>query len=79
MMVFKSFYTRIIFILSTMSLVLFIILAFVNVIVFRNEFQKSFGKLEQPRIEQLFAILDNHFESNYSPEKVKSKIKSLKF
>ncbi|MBL7095501.1 HAMP domain-containing histidine kinase [candidate division KSB1 bacterium] len=79
MMVFKSFYTRIIFILSTMSLVLFIILAFVNVIVFRNEFQKSFGKLEQPRIEQLFAILDNHFESNYSPEKVKSKIDSLKF
>jgi len=62
-----------------MSLILFIILAFVNVIVFRNEFQKSFGKLEQPRMEQLFVILDNHFKANFSPEQVKSKIDSLNF
>jgi signal transduction histidine kinase len=78
-MVFKSFYTRIIFILSTMSLILFIILAFVNVIVFRHEFQKSFGKLEQPRIEHLFVMLDTNFKSGFSPEKVKTKIDSLKF
>ena len=78
-MIFKSFYTRIIFILSTMSLILFAILAFVNVIIFRNEFQKSFGKLEQPRMEQLFFILDKNYQSNYSPEKVKSLIDSLNF
>jgi len=62
-----------------MSLVLFVILAFVNVIVFRNEFQKSFGRLQHPRFEQLFVVLDRDFKSTYSPEDVKSKIDSLQF
>ena len=77
-MVFKSFYTRIIFILSMMSILLFCILAYINVIVFRNEFQKSFGRLEQPRINQLFLMLDESFSQNYSPDKVKLKLDSLK-
>ena len=57
-MVFKSFYTRIIFILATMSVTLFIILAGINTIVFRNETRAAFAELERPRMMQLFRVLD---------------------
>ncbi|GEM_PF-3414505 len=76
-MVFKSFYTRIIFVLSIMSLTLFIILALINTVLFRNKFLESFGKLEQPRISQIFAELDRNFNSNSTPDLINARLDSL--
>lgn len=78
-MLFKSFYTRIIFILSIMSLTLFVVLAFINTILFRNKFLESFGRLEQPRINRIFAELDRNFSSNSTPDLIKAKLDSLSF
>ena len=62
-----------------MSITLFGALAFVNTILFRNEFLKLFSKLEQQRVNRLFISLDNNFDQNYNPEKVKARLDSMFF
>ncbi|NOZ60765.1 MAG: HAMP domain-containing histidine kinase [Calditrichaeota bacterium] len=76
-MLFKSFYTRIIFVLASMSLTLFIILAVINTIVFRNKSVDAFAELEKPRIMQLFRELDEKAGSSPDPARVKSILDSL--
>ena len=78
-MIFKTFYTRTIFILSVVSVLLFAVLAFINTIFFRNEFEKSFRKLQQARVKKLFSSLDRNFDRGYIPEKVKAKLDSENF
>ncbi|OQX95266.1 hypothetical protein B6I21_06340 [candidate division KSB1 bacterium 4572_119] len=78
-MFFKSFYTRIIFILSIMSLTLFMILAYVNTVLFKNELLESFSRVEKPRIIKIFKELDERFSNEFTPDQVKAKIDSLFF
>lgn len=78
-MVFKSFYTRIIFILATMSFTLFAALALINTIKFRNEFLKSLSQVEEPRMKKLFNQLDQKFDFRYSTEEVKAQLDSMFF
>ncbi len=76
-MIFKSFYTRIIFVLATMSLTLFVILAGINTLVFRNKSMETFAELEQPRVMQLFKILDKKAGSTFNPDLVQSILDSF--
>ncbi|MFZ5518075.1 MAG: ATP-binding protein [Candidatus Zhuqueibacterota bacterium] len=78
-MIFTSFYPRIIFILATISLVLFTILALINTLFFRNEFLTMLSQLEQPRIDRLFADLDKYYASEPGAEKIRAKIDSMFF
>jgi signal transduction histidine kinase len=60
-----------------MSLTLFVFLAFINTVLFRNKFLESFGKLEQPRIARIFAALDRNFNISSTPDLIKAKLDSL--
>ncbi len=76
-MFFKSFYTRIIFILASMSLFLFIVLALINSIVFRNKSLDTLAELQKPRVMRLFRLLDQRFDQQYELKSVKSTVDSL--
>ena len=62
-----------------MSLTLFVVLVFVNTILFRNKFLESFGKLELPRINSISSELDNNSISLSTPNKIEAKLDSLSF
>jgi signal transduction histidine kinase len=76
-MFFNSFYTRIIFILTTMSLLLFSLLALVNMVLFRNEFVELLEELERPRVERIFRELDTAFPQNASATQIYAKLDSM--
>ncbi|OQX85078.1 hypothetical protein B6D60_08450 [candidate division KSB1 bacterium 4484_87] len=76
-MVFKSFYTRIIFVLASMSLTLFIILAIINTIVFRNKSVDAFGQLQKPRVMRMFHLLDARVDSLEDTARVQAILDSM--
>lgn len=78
-MIFKSFYPKIIAILATVSLVLFAILALINTVLFRDEFLRLLSRLEEPRINKLFADLDKNYPADSTPKKIKAKLDSMFF
>ncbi len=76
---FKSFYPRVIFILSTMALALFAILLPVNAYFFRVAVDGLMGELQKERMNHLFAGLDQRFKNTYSQEEVSAFLDSVYF